>query len=138
MSFAESIMQAGQAQLDTSVEITRVAAGNLCDNIVDRSPVRTGTFRSNWQGVIEAGDIRSGLTVEELRPVEPKETIKREVRAVLERFDGLRPFFLYNPTPYGIFLEDGSSAQAPDGMIAVAAAMWPFFVRDAARQVGGG
>jgi hypothetical protein len=139
MSYAEQVASGGAALIDTTMQILRIATGNLCDNVVDRTPVLTGNLQAHWQGVIEAGDIEASPVEGSIAiGISPASTTRANVRAVIERWDGFRPFFLYNPVVYGPRIEyDGWSAKAPDGMVRISAALWPFFVRDAAREVGG-
>lgn len=82
--------------------------------LVQKTPVDTGRARGNWQATID-------VPAEQKLPTTDKaggETISRGL-AVL---GGLKPygtFWITNNVDYIEFLENGSSKQAPAGMLAV-------------------
>lgn len=86
-------------------------------SVVLKSPVDTGRFRANWQtalstpagGTLERTDANGGATIME----------GAGVIASARPFDAV---WLSNNLPYGPALEDGSSRQAPSGMVAVTVA----------------
>jgi hypothetical protein len=138
MSFAEEIAAGGNSLMETTMKIARKATGNLCDNVIDRTPVLTRYLQSGWVGGDSAEAFPAEFGGAEQHDIRSAEETKSNLRAAIERWDGMRPFFAYNPTLYGPRIEfEGWSWKAPAGMVRVAAAMWPFFVRDAAREVGG-
>jgi len=134
--FGDEILAAGTAALEEAMQITRIAAGNLCDNVIDRTPVLTGNLRSGWRGS-ETGEGGTDFGISKVAAIVPAEVTKANVRAALSRWDGYKPFLLYNDVVYGPQIEyDGWSAKAPEGMVRISAARWPLFVQDAVRQVG--
>ena len=88
--------------------------------VSSRSPVDTGFFRSRWTPSRAAPD-RSGPTTRPRDPQTARSLAQRllsenqrradEVAARWRLADGLA--FIVNNTRYGVFLNDGSSAQAP-------------------------
>jgi len=92
----------------------RVIALAMLNEIVLRSPVKTGRFRGN--NIVSVGAPVYTSTAN----VDPTgvETIKNGARAVT----GLEPYtqvFIQNNLPYAVPLEDGHSQQAPVGIYAV-------------------
>jgi len=82
--------------------------------VVLRTPVDTGRARANWQvangsapeGAVDATDPSGGRTLSQGQSV----------------IQDVRPFdksYIVNNLDYIVFLEEGSSAQAPEGMVAV-------------------
>jgi hypothetical protein len=135
--FGGEISRAFGVALDTTLQIARVAGRNLCDNVIDKTPVLTGNLRSGWRGS-ETGEGGTEFGIQHVANIVPAEVTKSNVGAALERWDGFKPFLLFNDVVYGPIIEYGGwSAKAPDGMVRISAARWPLFVSDAVRQVGG-
>ena len=123
--------------LEETMQIARVAAGNLCDNVIDKTPVLTRNLQSGWRGTTEAGDVTE-LPIQRVANIVPAETTKAKIREAIAKWDGFKPFLLHNPVIYGVPIEyEGWSGKAPRGMVRVTAAQWPLFVQDAVRQAGG-
>ncbi len=77
--------------------------------IVEKNPVDTGRSRGNWQTDIDQTNEAEVLSVD-------------PTGAGSGRLAGLQPFqtiFIFNNVSYIEFLEEGSSSQAPAGMVAV-------------------
>lgn len=98
---AEVILQATRIQ--------RVIAFELLRRIIIKTPVDTGRARNNWQVTInepaegESNDPQASSTgVSTINSVGLGQTI-----------------FITNNVPYIIFLEEGSSGQAPAGMLEI-------------------
>lgn len=82
--------------------------------LVLKTPVKTGRARANWQST------EGAPATSELKLVDPtgQDAISRSVSSV----SGLKPFgvtYWTNNLPYVEALEQGSSRQAPAGMLAV-------------------
>jgi hypothetical protein len=82
--------------------------------IVKRTPVDTGRARANWQLT------KSQPSTRVFKKTDPEgdETIAKAMR-VLDRMDPYSTFFISNNLDYIEYLEEGSSKQAPYGMVAV-------------------
>jgi len=97
----------------------RLITLQMLNGVVRRSPVDLGRFRGNWQvsleapvlDVLSALDAAGGLGGGEA-------TLNANLGAV----EGLKAFsisYVQNNLPYAGVLEDGSSKQAPGGMVSV-------------------
>jgi len=87
----------------------RRVALDVLNRIVMKTPVRTGRARSNWQTSIGSAP-ESVVWLED--PVKTGEI-------VLGSLPVYSIVFLTNNVPYIIYLEDGTSKQAPNGMVAL-------------------
>ncbi len=87
----------------------------LATGVVMRTPVRTGLARGNWRLAI--GATRGQFPIPFLDP-DGVFTVAR-VTAQAERAALYSKFTLYNQVPYIKYLEEGSSLQAPLGMMRV-------------------
>lgn len=97
------------------VSITRKTlevSEEIFDGVVEKSPVRTGSFRASWNVTVNQADesiVRGGSPEYPLRaPVFPKLSIKPGDKIIIN-----------NSTVYGPKLENGYSDQAPLGMVSV-------------------
>ena len=109
MSFADSLAKyckAAGEQIDT---VVRKTALELQASMIEKSPVDTGRFKSNWQVGISAintdtsaaaGSDPRGRALIALQGYKPGNTI-----------------WLTNSLPYAKRLENGWSKQAPAGMV---------------------
>jgi hypothetical protein len=96
------------------VKFHKKLALDVLRGIVMRTPVDTGRARANWQVTID---------------VPPENTVEKEdeggestISEGLGELHNLRPYhviWITNNLPYIETLEDGSSEQAPTGMVAV-------------------
>ena len=80
--------------------------------VVLKTPVDTGRARGNWQ--VSIGD--PALTMLEAADRTGSDTIAIGT-AQLENLKAYETIFLTNNVPYIIYLEEGSSKQAPAGMV---------------------
>lgn len=86
--------------------------------IVLKMPVRTGHARRNWNVAIGAPDDTVRPTPENAAPEPASVTIQRGTAQAA----GIRPFetmHISNNVHYMIWLENGSSKQAPQGVVAI-------------------
>jgi len=103
---------AGASREQASVA-TRAVSLRVLSGVVLRTPVDTGRARANWQasvgqggrGEVDAEDKGGGATIE-------------RGAAAIGQQRGFEQVVLENNLPYIGKLEDGSSRQAPDGMVA--------------------
>lgn len=109
MGFAADLNRICKRAGDKAELVVRKTAIELQNSMIERSPVDTGRFRSNWQcgiGVRNAvisdapGSDSKGRTAEVLAGWAPGQTI-----------------WLTNSLPYSLRLENGWSQQAPGGMV---------------------
>lgn len=81
-------------------------------NVVFLTPVDTGRARGNWQLTV-------GSPAEGQRDDFKNRDAVSEAAAVLGNLKGLDVVWVSNNVPYIVYLERGSSQQAPAGMVAV-------------------
>lgn len=86
--------------------------------LLDRSPVDTGFFRSQWSIVVSPN-------VPALRPSERPEGYKGgsepDIAGSLGTINFTTRVWIVNPTAYGPRLENGHSSQAPHGLVGITA-----------------
>lgn len=89
---------------------------SIAKDIVKNSPIDTGRFKSNWNAALNAPDLQidqgagGGFT------------------GVINKMKIGDVFFFTNNLPYAKRLEFGWSNQAPNGMVRLALAKFPFTV----------
>lgn len=104
----------------------------IFNGVVERSPVREGSFRANWKITQHRPSAakfkRSGsITSPTPAPTPRKLKLTRagKVKVYVSKLFGkssmpkLPKIFISNNAPYADLLENGSSKQAPSGIIAV-------------------
>ena len=85
---------------------------DLAERIIDRTPVKTGHAKANWQGSINT------VVTEELEGFDPSgEVTKSSMMQVFQSFELGQTMYLQNNVPYINRLEYGWSQQAPEGMV---------------------
>lgn len=94
--------------------VVQKIALDLFSRVILRSPVDTGRFRGNWQVAI--GSVPSGTL--EVNDATGEATVGKVQAAALGVNAG-DTIYLVNNLPYAQKLEDGSSKQAPAGMVAL-------------------
>lgn len=95
------------------VKLHRKLTLELSRRVVFRTPVDTGFARSNWQvgvGVTNESLLAAGRSYLD---------IQADAINVLASLPPFSVTYVFNNAPYIGFLEEGSSAQAPQGMLAV-------------------
>lgn len=81
------------------------------EGVVNMNPVKTGRSRANWQAGLAPNDI-------EMANWPSRDPLTEGLQGI----SSVKPFgtiYLWNNVPYIVDLEDGSSRQAPNGMVAV-------------------
>ncbi len=115
------------------VLVQRKVALDLLTELIVRSPVDTGRYRSNHQVGLGVAD----LTIDD--PAEPSGAAAlAEGGAVIARAPGDVDIVLSHSLPYAKPIEEGHSQQAPAGVYAVAAAKFRAAFGDAVAEVRGG
>jgi hypothetical protein len=95
--------------------------------LVMSTPVDTGRARANWITSLGAPEFRE---VENPGSGQAHATALAQGKTVVARWRvGGGPIFISNSVPYITFLDDGSSAQAPEGMTAQAIAAGAAYLR---------
>jgi len=95
---------------DLLLTFQKKLALEVLSGIVKATPVDTGRARGNWQldiGIVPTGTVNG---------------VSDPTQVELAKLSALRPFqviFITNNLDYIEFLEEGSSRQAPNGMIAI-------------------
>ena len=84
----------------------------LVDRFIDRSPVRTGNYRAAWN-VSEGQPVFKYVLDGSLGAVLPKPKFNVKAKSQFP------VFFITNGQPYAQVIENGSSAQAPYGVVRV-------------------
>ena len=116
-----------QAKLDLLV---RKVALEAFAEVILKSPVDTGRFRGNWQ--VGIGNVPGGVLV--LDDVSGTATISKAT-AVAQNVRAGQVINLVNNLPYALKLEQGSSQQAPGGMVRLAVQRWQPIVDQAVAQI---
>jgi hypothetical protein len=127
ISFAE---QLATFAAKTKGQVDAVTAGSLREagqRLIDRSPVDTSRFQSNWNYSLETPDIFFGDGKRGVRVVNDIADIPTKAAGFVH--------FITNSAPYGPALERGHSKQAPQGMVGLTAIEWPQIVAEQALKV---
>lgn len=94
-------------------------AMDILRGVVMRTPVDEGTARNNWH--VKIGSVGNEYDLE-LKGGSDSRIESRE-GPVIENINRLMDFkktiYIYNNIPYIVYLEDGHSGQAPNGMVKV-------------------
>lgn len=107
--------------------VTQKATLDLFTAVVRRSPVDTGRFRANWN--VSQGSPNTSAVLE--GPVSPSHADAELARAAALPAGGIT--YLANGLPYAEVLENGSSKQAPNGMVRVSVVEFERFVDKATK-----
>lgn len=133
MSFTKDLdafLAKAQANMDAVLQGTAAEVGK---RLVERTPVESGAARGNWTVGINAPNVvETGRT-------DPggSETVAAIAEAAKAARDG-DSVYITNTSSYIAQLEDGSSTQAPNGMVSVTASEGAAIVEAVARRVAGG
>jgi len=96
--------------------LIRKVAFQLLDLIVRKTPVDTGRARGNWQVAV---DTEAGEATVDGGPAGAVTAIGLSKLASVKAFSTV---VIYNNVEYIVFLEEGSSTQAPQGMVQISIA----------------
>ncbi len=94
--------------------LLRKVAFQLLGLIVEKTPVKTGRAQNNWQVAVDtsAGD----AVIEGKRS---SGAVQADGLSKLATVKAFSTILLYNNVEYIVFLEEGSSTQAPRGMVQI-------------------
>lgn len=108
--------------------VVRKIALDIFSRVIQKSPVDTGRFKSNW--LVAVGSIPEGTTV----AIDVTAAVTR-VEAVTLGAKAGDIIYLVNNLPYARRLEYGHSKQAPAGMVRVTIAEYNSVVAKAVSEV---
>lgn len=110
MSFTAELDQIAQRIKADNERLFRAVGIELFNRVISKTPVDTGRLRGNWQA--STGRPASG-TLENTSENMARDGANRTA-AKLELNDTA---YLTNNLPYAVTIEEGSSTQAPEGMV---------------------
>jgi len=116
-------------------EVIRRSALEVGRRIIDRTPIKTGKARSNWNISLGAPDITTRDATAE-HYLHGAEDLPQPGVGKLSVYDEI-PVMISNSLPYAPKLERGSSTQSPSGMVRITAMEFPTIVNAIARRVFG-
>lgn len=109
--------------------VVRKVCLEIFRRVIMRTPVKTGRARGNWQCAI--GDVPAGTI--ELNDADGSATVSA-VDAVVANVKAGDVIYLVNNVPYILKLENGSSKQAPAGMVGMTLTEFGAVVEEAAKE----
>lgn len=124
-----------KTKIDMNVVIRKIAL-DLFSRIVLKTPVRTGRARMNWH--VSIGQIRDeliDLKGEYSAAGSQQKAIAGATTKILSYSNAELAIFILNNLPYIEVLEEGSSIQAPNGMVKITLEEYPHIVEDAVQDV---
>ena len=114
--FSKSLMTMADYVDGSIVQIVKKACIDLYRRIVERTPVDTGRAKASWGlSIFNSADV---ATKSKYSESQISEIINTEVRDFTTKRLGTQ-VVIYNNLEYIEFLENGSSGQAPTGMVTV-------------------
>lgn len=109
--------------------ITNDATGRVSNALVRRTPVDEGDTVADWDVSINKGPPDTKPP-----PFDPKRSLtRRRLRELIKSVKFGDWVMFENTNEAALFLEFGSSDQAPTGIVRTVARRWPAFVKGAAR-----
>jgi hypothetical protein len=129
VSFATDVGKFAVKAPKQAALVRKLFLKKLCFATIDRTPVRTGYLKGNWQPTI-------GAPAQHAVPRKSKEGgfVKKLVLSTIAKLKG-ESFFFTNRAPYAYRIEyEGWSNKAPRGMLRVSVAEARKFVRAAIRE----
>lgn len=114
-NFKVSLEKFGQLTNEKHAQLVRLVTLDVLRRVVLKSPVRTGRFRANWN----VGVGKPNLSTSE----ETANTAMQKGQAQVKGIeDGKIVVYVSNNLDYAEALENGSSKQAPQGVLGVTVA----------------
>ena len=112
MTFKADMERWSEDALRKLTEATQKISLDVFSNVIRLSPVDTGRFKGNWQPSVGAP------VAGELELLDPSGgTVTAKVSGFVEGVEAGDVIYMVNNLPYAESLEDGSSQQAPNGMV---------------------
>jgi hypothetical protein len=127
MNFSAVIANFAKKVIKGVEEVRREAIYETFSAVVIETPVKTGLARSNWRASL-------GFPTRTMVPIRSEATVLDEIKQVLAAYVGNMRLFFRNSAPHTIFLEMGSSSQAPEGMLRKNILLFPQRMREALRK----
>jgi hypothetical protein len=121
-SFADQIARFAAETKDKADAVVHETVLDVGQRLIDRSPIDTGRFKSNWRYGLETPD-RHTTTETNQRKLQNTEELPKAAGGFVH--------YVTNSLPYGPALERGHSKQAPQGMVALTALEFSQIVSDA-------
>lgn len=129
MAAFSSQLSAFAMQAEAAIDqVMRETINEVAQSVIALSPVDTGRFRSNWYYYLEAPGREYRPEIYTTYQVNNLDTVPKQAARGTH--------YIVNRTPYGPFLERGSSDQAPQGMLVLTQLAFPDIVMNAARKAG--
>lgn len=128
MGFAQEIKKWSDQAVANINQAQKAACLELARAVIQDTPVKAGRARANWQAGLNQAP--SGV----LEQSDPSgEAALARVEKVLTKMKPGDSFVLVNNLPNARELEDGSSKQAPNGMLKRNLAKWPGLAKKASQ-----
>lgn len=102
---------------DAVKDVVYLTVEKASEDIVKLSPVDTGRFKGNWQVTANA-PAQQALIDRDVAGSDTIARLKRQARAVANA-QSTKVIFISNVVDYSVYLEYGSSLQAPNGVLGV-------------------
>jgi hypothetical protein len=125
--FADQISQFTVTALGAADDVVAEAVQEIGRRLIERSPVDTTRFQSNWNYAAGAPDIDENPDARNVGTVNNIGAIPDKASAFTH--------FISNSLPYATALERGHSKQAPQGMVGLTAMEFPSIVNVAFERV---
>jgi len=126
MSFGGDLGKFTDKVEEATTKVLRGSSLEVLSSVIRRTPVKTGRLRGNWQTSLNSmasGEVddRESAALSRAK----SETSKMKISDAI---------YMMNNLPYAQKIEDGSSAQAPSGMIRSTILEWMAVVNKKARE----
>lgn len=117
MSFSNKVGQFNDKAVKAGTKIFQKTSFDMFAKIMKRTPVDTGRARNNWQMKVNRAP-RSILGGEDKSGSKALSQAQNETNKI----ELGKTVYIVNNLPYAPILEDGSSSQAPQGMVKITVA----------------
>jgi hypothetical protein len=129
MSFGDDIKNFASKAERAATYVLRGTSLDIASAVIMRTPVDTGRLRANWQ--VQINSVPSGEITE--TDASGGKT-QRKAKSEIDKAKVADSIFLVNNLPYAEVIENGSSDQAPAGMVEVTIAEYERIVRNMANK----
>lgn len=127
MGFAADLNRLCAKAGDKAEQVVRKTAIELQGGMIERSPVDTGRFKSNWQAGVGAINRATGDA--------PGSDAKGRTALAIATWKPGQTIYLTNNLPYANRLENGYSKQSPAGMVRLTVQEYGEYLKKAARSI---
>lgn len=126
MSFSDQIAAFNAKATKAATMVYRGTSFDLFSHIVKRTPVKTGRLRGNWQvGINTRVDGETNNSASQALSQGSRKINNAEIG---------QNIYITNNLPYAMAVENGSSQQAPSGMVRVTITEFQDLVKARARK----